>query len=217
MLNKDPNPNTDDELKDILAELEEAMTPEGGGEIETSGEVKPVSNSKPIEKPLKKDQELIDMLDKLDEDNDKEEPKKVVDVEIVKVDKTAFKTLATQRELKQEIAIPDDDDDKMKRLLSKALVIGENVLGNIDDDRAEVDRCLKMIFDKAMDDNKVAIEQVSQLLNTKAQINNSSIKIMDSIIKLMATQKKNVQATQTNNYNMSRDELDSLLDQGKDD
>lgn len=211
MMNQD-NSNIEPELKDILDELAETMSPEDDEEIKVAGEVKPIGNSDPIKKEVV-DNELTQMLDQLEEEAADEEEIVAVNAEIVAP--KPQRVIEAQRELKQEIYVPDDEDERLNRLLSKALVIGENVLGNIEEDRKEVDRCLKMIFDKALDDNKAAIEQVSNLLNTKAQINSVSAKIMDSIIKLMQHSKKSVKAVQNNTYKLSKEEMNKLLDGGK--
>lgn len=90
-----------------------------------------------------------------------------------------------------------------------------NVLGTCGDDRKEVQNVINFLREKSEYDDSpkdAIIEQLVQSLRTKNEINDTAVRAIDSMIKLLGIEKKGAATKNTNNFHLTSEQLKNLLD-----
>lgn len=112
--------------------------------------------------------------------------------------------------------VEEDDSLQIQQdIRNKVINFITNVLGTCDEDRKEVQNVINFLREKSEFDDgakDAVIEQLVQSLKTKNEINDTAVRAIDSMIKLLGVEKKGSTTKNTNNFHMTPEQLKDLLD-----
>lgn len=149
----------------------------------------------------------------------KKEPLKEVKVPPSKVEEVLKNTIdptkegviiGAEVEEENEISIPDIIRDKIITFIT-------GLIGDCDKDKSQVQEVIDFLRIRAEDDEArdSVIEQLVQSLRTKNEVNDTAIRAIDNLVKVLGIEKRGTSTKNTNNLYISETDLKKFLDGGK--
>lgn len=194
----DKTPDIDQDLIDLLNEVEASSKPK-----------LPAQPAPKLKAPVKQVVEA------------KIEPKvveaKVIEPKVVeaKVEESAKETQVVKQEVVDSMLI--DDSTIMTNIRDKVINICSNVIDSCHNDREQIQKVISMLLEKVEfggEDGNVSdvfVEQLVNALRSKSEVNETSVKAADNLVKLLGATKRNTNIKTNNTLNINSSELKDLL------
>jgi len=118
-----------------------------------------------------------------------------------------------------EVVEAVDENDSLKiqqEIRTQVIGLITDVIDTCSTDRKEVQSVINFLREKAEFDDSIkdsVVEQLVQSLKTKNEINDTAVRAIDSMIKLLGIEKKGATTKNTNNFHMTPDQLKDLLNE----
>lgn len=170
------------------------------------------------------DQELVDLLDQINNKKTKKKKAKAPKLEKPQKEKRSeskSKKKAEQEESKEieviKESLPGAPEEVREEIKEKILDINMDIVNSCKADRSQIQEAINLLFERVqLDENahKVYVEQLVNALKAKAEVNDTVVRASETLVKLLSATKKKI-GTQNNMLNVSKDELNDLLNSGK--
>jgi len=189
-------PDIDQDLVDLLNEVEASSRPKVPPQQLPKLKA-PKQDPKPVEQKVQKqiDTELVKPLPKSVDQIVEAKPAEIVNSDNMLV----------------------DDSTVMTNIRDKVITICSNVIDSNLEDRSQIQKTIGMLMEKVefgKDDGEVGdvfVEQLVNALRTKSEVNETSVKAADTLVKLLSATKRSTNIKTNNTLNINAAELKELL------